>query len=256
MKQRFDAIEVALIGVLTLGAGQSIGYRRAQLPAPVLQAIQARTAESRALETAYGPESNSQYEEEWILRDFFRDKRDGVFVDVGANHYQQNSNTYYLEKTMGWSGLAVEPLREFEAGYKANRPRTVFLPFFVSDVSNAQAKMYLLKGKELVTSSDRDFTERFGKGAEEVTAPTITLTDLLVNQSLTHVDFVSIDVELHEPQVLAGFDIGRFRPSLVCIEAHPEVRQQILDYFAHRDYVVVGKYLRADIQNLYFRPLS
>ena len=97
-----------------------------------------------------------------------------------------------------------------------------------------------LKGKELVTSSDRDFTERFGKGAKEVTAPTITLTDLLVHQSLTHVDFVSIDVELHEPQVLAGFDLGRFRPSLVCIEAHPEVRQQILDYFARRDYVVVG----------------
>jgi hypothetical protein len=114
--------------------------------------------------------------------------------------------------------------------------------------------MYLLKGRELVTSSRRDFTERFGKGAQEITAPTITLTDLLDHEGLTHVDFVSIDVELHEPEVLAGFDLRRFLPSLVCIEAHPEVRQQILDYFAHRDYVVVGKYLRADEQNLYFQP--
>ena len=66
----------------------------------------------------------------------------------------------------------------------------------------------------------------------------------------------SIDVELHEPQVLAGFDIERFRPSLVCIEAHPEVRQAILDYFAHHHYVVEAKYLRADTQNLYFKPLQ
>jgi hypothetical protein len=43
---------------------------------------------------------------------------------------------------------------------------------------------------------------------------------------------------------------------LVCIEAHPEVRQEILDYFARNGYVVVGKYLRADIWNLYFTPLA
>ena len=54
---------------------------------------------------------------------------------------------------------------------------------------------------------------------------------------------MSIDIELWEPKALAGFDIDRFKPKLVCIEAHQQVRQQILDYFAHHRYVVVGKYL-------------
>jgi FkbM family methyltransferase len=256
MKRRFDWLEVTLVAFLTLAIGLWVGHRRAQIPAEVFDAIQMQTAESRALEKKYGPASNSQYEEEWVLRDFYGDKREGVFVDVGANHYQENSNTYYLERAMGWSGIAVEPLREFEEGYRLNRPRTRFRPFFVSNVSNEQAKMYILKGKELVTSSSREFTERYGKGAEEVTAPTITLDDLLEHEGLAHVDLVSIDVELHEPEVLAGFDVKRFLPSLVCIEAHPEVRQQILDYFAQRGYVVAGKYLRADIQNLYFQPLK
>ena len=40
--------------------------------------------------------------------------------------------------------------------------------------------------------------------------------------------------------MLAGFDIARFKPALVCIEAHPEVRQAILDYFAARHYVLIG----------------
>jgi hypothetical protein len=48
--------------------------------------------------------------------------------------------------------------------------------------------------------------------------------------------------------------VERFRPALVCIEAHPEVRQQILDYFAAHRYVVVGKYLRIDEANIYFTP--
>jgi hypothetical protein len=63
-----------------------------------------------------------------------------------------------------------------------------------------------------------------------------------------------MDIELSEPKALAGFDIQRFKPSLACVEAHPQVRQQILDYFAAHHYNVVGKYLRVDTLNLWFMP--
>jgi FkbM family methyltransferase len=253
--RRLDLVEVALLSVLMVSAGVAAGYSHAtgRMNASTLAAL---SAESRALAHAYGPETNSQYEEEWIVRDFFKDKREGVFVDVGANDYQHFSNTYYLEKVLGWSGVAVEPLRQFEAGYIAHRPRTRFRAFFVSDASNDVAKMYFLKNNTLVTSADKAFTARSGNDAQEVTAPTITLDDLLAAEQIEQFDFLSMDVELHEPQALAGFDVQRFKPALVCIEAQPEVRQQILDYFTQRGYVLVGKYLRADTQNLYFTPLS
>jgi hypothetical protein len=80
------------------------------------------------------------------------------------------------------------------------------------------------------------------------------LDDILEQHHVASLDFLSIDVELHEPQVLRGFAVDRFRPALVCIEAHPEVRQEILDYFAHHHYRVLGQYLRADMENLWFAP--
>ena len=253
--RRFDVVEVIVLSVLVLSVGVTAGYSyaRARMNARTLDAL---SVESRALARVYGPDTNSQYEEEWIIRDFFKDKRDGTFVDVGANDYRHFSNTYYLETTLGWSGVAVEPLREFEADYVAHRPRTRFRAFFVSNASNELAKMYYLKSNTLVTSADKAFTARSGPDAQELTAPTITLDDLLTAERIERFDFLSMDIELHEPQALAGFDVQRFMPALVCIEAHPEVRQQILDYFAQRGYVVVGKYLRADTQNLYFTPLS
>ena len=56
----------------------------------------------------FGPERFSMDMEEWIIRDFFLDRRDGTFVDVGAWDPTKGSNTYRLERDFGWSGLAVE----------------------------------------------------------------------------------------------------------------------------------------------------
>ena len=210
---------------------------------------------ARYLAAAYGPDRYSQFAEEWIIRDFFQDRRGGVFVDVGANHYRDSSTTYYLEKNLGWSGLAIEPLAQFEADYKTHRPKTRFLPFFVSDVSDDVAKLYVLDEHTVVSSSDKAFTERTGANPREMTVPTITLNDLLPRHGIEKFDFLSMDIELSEPKALAGFDLRRFSPELVCIEAHSEVRQFILDYFATNGYVIVGKYLSADEHNLYFTPL-
>jgi FkbM family methyltransferase len=204
----------------------------------------------------YGPAHYSEREEEWFIRDFFQDRRDGFFVDVGAHHFKSSSKTFYLEEKLGWSGIAVEPQREFAEEYARYRPRTKFLPFFVSDVSNERAKLYLLEGMRSVASSNEAFVKQFGKPSEVRDVPTITLTDLLDAEGVQRIDLLSMDIELHEPQALKGFDIKRFRPALVCIEALTPVRQQILDYFARNGYVVVGKYVWVDLENLYFAPLA
>ena len=244
-RKRFDLVEICLASALAALASWNLERNRVEIH-----------PEAEALAAAYGPAHGSENEEEWIIRDFFRDRRGGFFVDVGAGHYREFSNTYYLETTLGWSGIAIEPLGIFEADYVAYRPRTRFFAFFVSDVSNEIAKMYTLGDNFLGNSSDQKFVERFGKHPKVLTVPTITLDDLFEREQVKAIDFMSIDIELSEPKALAGFDIDKYRPALVCIEAHPEVRQQILDYFTRHRYVVVAKYLRADDKNLYFAPVQ
>ena len=140
--RRFDLVEVllvaALVGVTTFKLHPTIASQ------PSVELVD--------LERQYGPSKDSEHAEEWAIRDFFGNRRDGVFLDIGANHYRRFSNTYYLETVLGWSGIAVEPLKSFEADYVKFRPRTKFRPFFVSNVSNEQARMYLLAQNTLVTS--------------------------------------------------------------------------------------------------------
>jgi FkbM family methyltransferase len=227
-----------------------VGQTRMEL----LPFISPNNGEIKALEHKYGPSRVSQGVEEWILRDFFQTRRNGVFVDVGANHYQKGSNTHYLETVMGWSGAAIEPQVKFAADYQKHRPRTTFVPLFVSNVSNQHATLYVTDF-DGVASYDREFTERWGN-VRPTTATTSTLDDVLDRLRIDRIDFLSMDIELAEPQALAGFSISRFKPSLVAIEAHAEVRQQILDYFARNEYALVGRYWRVDSQNFWFAPLG
>jgi FkbM family methyltransferase len=209
----------------------------------------------RQLQQRYGTR-NSRNAEEWIVRDHFQDKRGGVFLDVGAADARDWNNTYFLETALGWSGLAIDAQPEFAPEYSRLRPRTRFFSLFVSDASEAVEDFYVPASGRLGATSDKDFAEADRSGVEVRRVRTITLNDLLAREGIARVDFLSMDIELAEPRALAGFDIERYRPALVCIEAHPQVRQQLLDYFHRHRYVVAGKYLGVDAQNLYFMPDS
>jgi FkbM family methyltransferase len=252
-RRRFDLLEVFLISATV--AVIAIMTTRAYTSADVEEAITLAgegVREIAPLARAYGPTHFSQFAEEWIIRDFFHDRRDGVFVDVGANDYREDSTTYYLETSLGWHGLAIDAQREYEDGYRKNRPRTKFFALFVSDQTDAIADLYIPANRPLNATGVRGAVDDGATKFETREIPTIRLDDLLTRTGVDHVDFLSVDIELAEPKALAGFDVERFKPELVCIEAHPTVRQAILDYFQRRGYVLVGKYLRVDGENLYF----
>lgn len=251
--RRFDSLEVGLIVVLVAAGTWTLKPTPPPLNVPGSLPM---LRELNHFHQQFGPVQYTEHAEEWAIRDFYRETRNGVFVDVGASDYMRFSNTYYLETALGWSGIAIDPLTQFAAGYEQHRPRTKFRPFFVSDVSNDAAKLYILaNGDHTKTSGVKSVVERHG-ATTVVEAPTITLNDLLTAEGVDRIDFLSMDIEQWEPKALAGFDLQKYRPSLVCIEAHPDVRQTILDYFWKRGYVLIGKYLRIDQYNLYFTPID
>ena len=91
---RPDLIELLVVGVFLFAIFAVRGSQRLSRPEDLNAAI-------KPFADRYGPSNNSQHGEEWLIRDFFQDRRGGVFVDVGANHYQRFNNTYYLDVMLG-----------------------------------------------------------------------------------------------------------------------------------------------------------
>ena len=244
---RFDLTEVFLVSIL---AAFMAWWGATQWTS---RALASSDWEVDALAERYGPDRHSQYAEEWIIRDFFGDTRNGTFVDIGAGHHKNHSNTFYLETELGWSGLAIDAQSVFADSYARHRPRTRFLTFFVSSATGETAELWLSEAGSGLASSNKRQAEQLAS-ATSIEIPTIRLDDLLDRVGMRSFDFLSMDIELAEPEALAGFSINRYAPRLVCIEAHPPTRQFILDYFQRHGYVLAGKYLRADNWNLYFVP--
>lgn len=196
----------------------------------------------------------SQFNEELVIRDFFQDRENGFFLDVGCAWPIRSSTTYYLEKHLGWSGIAVDANPTYEPDWKTKRPQSKFFARLVSDHSGTTEKFYTAMALGS-TQKNRQFKDQIIQGLE-IEVSSVTIDDLLEENGVESIDFLSMDIEESEPAALAGFDIKRYKPQLICIEASPSIRTQILEYFAANGYERIEKYLLVDRINWYFTPVT
>jgi FkbM family methyltransferase len=201
------------------------------------------------------PRRYSLFDEELIIRDFFQDRKGGFFLDVGCAWPIISSNTYYLEKHLGWTGFGIDALQEFAVSWNEKRPRSKFFTFLVTNRSGAdgtffKAAMTALSSTDFDTASAKEFGDPVEP--EEIKVPMITLDDLLDREGIEKVDLVSMDIEGHELQALEGFDIERFRPELVVVEGFDPL---VTKYFHDHGYEQIERYTAFDLINRYFRPV-
>lgn len=202
------------------------------------------------LQAVLGEARYSQDDEETLIRAFFRDRRGGFFLDVGAGDPIRNSTTYYLEKHLGWSGIAVDALAEYAPAYARERPQTRFFSFFVSTKTDVP--------HEFFASAERDFSSATGRDPRGGTyqrrqVATMALDDLLGREHVERIDFLSMDIEGSEPAALAGLDVARYRPELVCIEiSSSESGRAIAEYFLLRGCREIVAYRAVDGINRYY----
>ena len=161
----------------------------------------------------FGPEHQAR-----LVTEFFGADFRGTFVDVGAADVERNSQTYDLEQA-GWSGVLIEPRPDCAEQLRRARRAPVF-QVACSSPQRAGTTMTLnLAGGH--SSLNDAFVVAGLKSEGAITVAVRTLDDVLAEANMTApIDLVSIDVEGHEAEVLAGFDLQRWRPRLLVIEDH------------------------------------
>lgn len=160
---------------------------------------------------------NSEAEEKELVWKFFSRKSDGVFVEVGANDPVAGSQTWLLEQN-GWRGVLVEPQASLCEKLRSTRSRSqVFQVACSCPGSEGEADLILTEYDGNATlRPQRDSHGINYVGAERVRIT--TLDSVLQAAGVSRIDFISLDVEGHEIEVMRGFSFEKYKPSLILIE--------------------------------------
>lgn len=178
-----------------------------------------------------GYEFYGQYEQDrYLYENVFHNKKNGVFIEFGALDGIRFSNTYFFEKNFGWSGICAEPNPVLFPKLKQNR-NCICIDGCISDTPGIK-EFFLIHGYgvglsgliEKYTESRVEILKEeiapYQSTYETIKVPCYRFNDVLNKYGISHVDFMSIDIEGGEYDILKSIDFERFTIDVICVEVH------------------------------------
>lgn len=171
----------------------------------------------------YSLKSYSQEGEDMILRRVFENKKKGFYIDVGAHHPKRFSNTYFFYKK-GWRGINVDAMPGSMASFNKVRPRDINIEQPISD--EQQTLTYYAFNEPALNG----FSKRLSDSRDDMTNYNVIFTKELETKTLDSVleayfpndikeiDFLTIDVEGLDFQVLKSINLVKYQPKVILIE--------------------------------------
>ena len=159
--------------------------------------------------------------EDTAILDYFKDKKNGFYVDVGCYHPIHRNNTYLLYKK-NWRGINIDVSQFSVELFDYLRPDDLNYNCAVSN-KNEKVKLFFQKELSQLSTIENDQAKKVFQGnIKEKEIQAFTLDEILNRDKYRNVkiDFLNIDVEGADFKVLNGLSFQKFNPELICVEIH------------------------------------
>ena len=158
-------------------------------------------------------------EEDLIILNYFKDINDGYYVDVGCYHPVHLSNTFLLHKK-GWNGVNID-ISEYTIDlFNYLRPRDTNINTAVTNFDGSTKFYYQKKLSQLSSIKKNTATKRMQGKIDEKDIKAYKLSTILNNTKYRHkkINFLNIDAEDSDFDVLCSIDFKIYRPDMICVE--------------------------------------
>lgn len=187
--------------------------------------------------------SQSQIFQDLFVLYILGEKRDGFFCEFGATNGVEHSNSVMLESEWGWKGICAEPARGWHSDFRKNRPETNLETHCVWSLTGETLVFNEVQSKALSTidsfsADDGRARKRRGRHSSTYEVQTISLTDLFRKYDApSDLDFLSIDTEGSEYEILQHLDFESYCPKIITAEHnYTENRERIHSLLKSKGY--------------------
>ena len=162
--------------------------------------------------------------EKVLIQKFFDGKKNGLFVEVGANEPDLLlSQTFHLEKYLNWEGILIEPIGYLCDKLRDKRPRAkTHQVACTSSEKVGEAILRIPVENEIEITGhaaiEINVDHSLIHETNDIKVKAVTLNTIVEKEGVQKVDFLSIDVEGTELDVLKGFDLWKYSPELIIVE--------------------------------------
>jgi len=182
----------------------------------------------------------SQYGQDYYLEKFELLDKGTFFVEIGCNHPVYLSNSYYLEKSLGWEGICIDGI-DFSLQYEEHRSKSKFIHCLI-DENEGEADFYQVENKsgweDMVSSMHKKVLEH-GRGFETSIKKVKTMPLSKIIDSNRKIDLCLIDVEGHEFSVLNSIEWISYKPNVFLIENSGQYfkRSKLVSFMLNKGYM-------------------
>lgn len=166
--------------------------------------------------------SHAQLGQDLEVVKFYNKKRNGFFIEIGANDGVELSNTYMLEKKYNWKGICVEPVPDKFKLLCKNRPKSLCYDYAVYNKSNEPVIFNIANSCDLYSGISEYIDchkNMVDSNKTQITVNTITLNDLLEKANAPlFIDYLSLDTEGSELEILKAVNFQKYTFGLIDVE--------------------------------------
>ncbi len=152
-----------------------------------------------------------------LVWEYIKDLTPGCFVEVGANDPFSLSQTWQLEQK-GWKGVLVEPLPDRAEALRKNRPNSMVFQVACGSAENVGERDFYIGDADQLSTLEKYVDDPNANYVKSIKVKVMTLDSVLEEAKINRIDFISIDTEGTELEVLKGFSLNRWKPKLLLIE--------------------------------------
>ena len=155
-----------------------------------------------------------------VIERIFKNKNDGIYIDVGCNHPIKYNNTYLLYKK-GWHGLNIDLDKKSIDQFNKLKKRDINILTLVTSIDNEEKELYYYHERSAINTISKELAKSRNQRHKEIKKiKGISLNSIIENSKFkeSKINLLSIDIENYEYEALKNFNFDKYEIDVIVTE--------------------------------------